>query len=395
MTSRKPGPERTSTEARVLAATGQQTLGDAYYWIATGGGLAKGTDLNQLLRDLLAIDDDHEDARKAVLSLLRSVLASGVDSAAVIFCASQIVPPADYRVALDALAHRCAGGSIRTITAEVALDAQRSNPFTILALCAVAGLSYSDLRGRAKVIPNSPDGDWSPRAMRAAFDVIDRVVRGHDTTDLPNAMPARPLELIPALGKMKHEGWDAVDSALTGGVPYEVLLAQRTVGGAWLAHRNSTSNMLSRWVADSVAGELEHNGLVFRRSTSIGGSTPPAVIKNLSQSDGQTGIVVLGHRGTATYAITFATARDSGTARTSAARLRAMKRDASLPMALVLTGNGWSERNEIEPLARSFEGRVFSERGITALINDVKTVLAEEGHEGRAPSTGRRHEQAD
>jgi hypothetical protein len=369
--------DRTAAEQRVLAATRRLTVGDAYYWIATGGRLRDGTDQNQLLRDLVALDAGGEDSRRAVLALIRSVLASDLDSAAVVFGVNQIEPAAAYRSALDGLARRCVGGTLKAITAESVLDAQRANPFTIEALCAVAALAYPDLRARAVGVPNAPDGDWTPTTMRAAFDVIDRIVRGLDTTNLPGAVPARPLDLISDLGATSLEGWEAIDHALGAGVPYEVLLAQRAVGGAWLAHRNSTSNLINRSVADGVAAQLERAQITFRRSTAVGGDIQPTVIRALARSDRQTGMVVLDRAAHPVYAITFATARDSGTARTSAARLRAMARDRSLPMALVLTGGGWSERNEIGALARDFGGRVFSEKGIAELIVDIKSVLLE------------------
>jgi hypothetical protein len=52
------------------------------------------------------LDARDDDARRAVLALLRSVLASDLDSATVIFGVNQIVPSSAYRSALDGLAPR-------------------------------------------------------------------------------------------------------------------------------------------------------------------------------------------------------------------------------------------------------------------------------------------------
>ena len=67
-------------------------------------------------------------------------------------------------------------------------------------------------------------------------------------------------------------GWDAVEALWVGGVPYQVLLTQRAVGGAWLAHRNRTSTKLAPLLADRLCQELQARHISFQRSTSLGGS---------------------------------------------------------------------------------------------------------------------------
>lgn len=168
------------------------------------------------------------------------------------------------------------------LTAEVVAQAQRANPYVMETLCAVAGLTYRDLRERVRVeLPQHPRGTWSNAQISAAFAVIDEIVCGTAMTGLKGSRPAQPAELVfndfgPTFD---GRGWERIEWFRRGGVPYEVLLTQRVVGGAWLAHQNSTSGLLSEALAGRLCELLDERSIEHRRSTSVGGSVGPEAIR--------------------------------------------------------------------------------------------------------------------
>jgi hypothetical protein len=366
--------ERQRAEDRILAATGQTTLSTAYYWLANDAALAGGTDGHRLLRDLVLLNPTTDVGIAAVTTIARKVTASSIDPSAVIFEVDQIDRPAQYRAALDVLANRCKGGRLSAVTADAVASARRDNPFVVEALCAVAGLAYPDLVDRCPSIPGDPLGEWGPNTVAAAFAEIDAIVRGTRVSPIPSGRYARPVELL-LNSPDAPAGWAAVESWFAGGISYENLLVQRAVGGAWLAHRNSTSNKLNEGVATQVCTRLDAHGLTYRRATTIGGDTPGKDVQLLAKSAGQTGIVVLDDRGEGRYGIAFSSARDGGTARSNTGKLVSMQRDLSVPIAIVVSGGGWAVRNETANLARAFGGRVYSELGLAALIDDICQVV--------------------
>lgn len=364
--------------ATVLGATGRGAVAEAVTWIANGLTLTPDTDLHCLLRALAVLNPGDPDGAKALQVITRRVTRSELDSAAILFKAESIVPASAFREALDLLARHSPEKRLRNINASAVIAAQRDNPFVIHALCAVAGLSYSDLTERVPGLPGDPSAPWGPAQARSAFALIDEITSGRVTTRLPNTIPTRPLDLMPSVvGPRSVTGWEAVELQATQGVPYEVLLAQRAAGGTWLAHRNLTSGLLNHRIADELVRELDAEGLEYRRSTLVGGTHAPGLIQDLARSDKQVGVVILNKRAGGVYAVVFASARDSGTASKSAARLRMMKHDPKIPLAIVLSGPGWAARNETADLALAFGGRLFSDMGIIALVRDVKAILGE------------------
>jgi len=361
-------------EARVLAATGQTILSTAFYWLANDAALVGDADHHHLLRDLILLNPTTDVGIGAITTLARKVATSAIDPSAVVFDIDHIDRPARYRAALDALAIRCAGGRLSSVTAEAVASARRDNPFVIEALCAVAGLAYPDLVDRCPSIPGDPLGEWGPHTVAAAFAEIDAIVSGARTSPIPSGRYARPVELLLSSTEAPA-GWAAIESWLATGISYETLLVQRVVGGAWLAHRNSTSNKLNEGIATQVCARLEAHGLAFRRATTIGGDTPGKDIQLLAKSAGQTGIVILDEDGQGRYGIAFSSARDGGTARSNTGKLVSMQRDPSVPIAVVVSGGGWAVRNETANLARAFGGRVYSELGLAALIDDICQVV--------------------
>jgi len=357
----------------VLRATGRPTVAEAMSWIANSLSLTSDVDIHRLLRALATLNPSEPDGPKALQVVARRATQSNVDTAAVLFKPEFIIPARRFRDALDLLSKHSPEKRLININASAVIAAQRENTFVIQGLCAIAGLSYGDLTERVPGLPNDPSGPWTPTQVRTAFGLIDEIVSGRVMTPVPDTIPTGPIDLMPAVvGPRPAAGWEAVELQATRGVPYEVLLAQRAAGGTWLAHRNLTSRLLNHRIADQLCQALDAEGLDYRRSVLVGGSCGPRLMQQLAQSDKQVGVVVLDRRGRALYAIVFASARDSGTASKSAARLRTMKRSRLIPLAIVLAGPGWAARNETADLALAFDGRLFSDAGIDALVKDVR-----------------------
>ena len=374
MNSRDPAPD--SIEARLLEATRRSTLDEALSWI--GDGYALIGDEQQVLRNLAALPDTPE-RRRASQTLTRRLSTSNVDSAAVLFRLDTVAPASDFRAALDHLASVCRDGTLRTTDAKAVLAAQRDESFTMQALCAVAGLSYSDLQERAAGLPADPKGPWEPSQIKAAFAVIDAVVTGAVESGLSGAVAMQPFDLIGKLaGQPPESGWSRVEAQRSGGVPYEVLLGQRVAGGAWLAHRNTTSGLLNHPIAQSLCDALDERGISYLRASSVGGSEPLSRLQTMTGADAQIGVLALDSEGAPAYAVAFSSARDSGTASKNANRLRNMARNPELPMAVVVAGPGWSARNETADLAMAFGGRLFSDHAIDYLAIDIEEVISAE-----------------
>jgi hypothetical protein len=361
-------------ESRILAATGQGSLAEALVWIAQGYVL-KG-DEHQVLADLAVIAPSRPDTRPAAFSLTRKLSHSDIDSAAVLFRLDAVAPAAAYRDALAHLASKTKDHTLASVDASAVLASQREDRFTFEALAAVAGLSYSDLEERVDGLPGDARSAWTPTQVNAAFAVIDEIIRGNGTADLPGAVPMRPLDLIPTIaGDAVAGGWQQVEAQRTGGVPYEVLLAQRAAGGAWLAHRNTTSSLLSHNLAQRLVDALDARKVSYLRASGVGGDVSPSVMQARARSAGQIGLLALDGRGDAAYGVAFSSARDSGTASKNASRLMTMQRDHDLPTAVLVSGRGWSARNETGDLALAFDGRLYSDQSIDALADDILRVV--------------------
>jgi hypothetical protein len=369
--------ERAQAEARVLAATNRNTLSDAYYWITSKSTMSPSVDRHALLRDLVFLDPDEEDGKRAIVLLVRELLVSDLDTAAVILSPDRVRPAERFAAAFATLRAHCPYKTISAVNESAFLAAQQDDAFVIEALCAVASVSFGDLKDRVPGLPASPSASWSPSAAKKAFAAITDILNAASDPGTSTSRPVAPLDMIRAYsGIAGATGWAGVEERLARGVPYEVLLAQRVAGGTWLAHRQATANKISPLTADVVCVGLDEAGVSYLRSTIVDGDTSAKDIQALAKSDKQLGILVMSKDYKPVCGIVFQSAREGGTARKSGASLVRMKRDPNLPMALVLTGLGWAQRNETVTLARAFAGRVYSERGISALIADIKTMVA-------------------
>jgi hypothetical protein len=351
----------------LLDATGCTTAADAVEWIGEGHPVDIESDRHALLQALVSYASEAY-FFPALRRLAREVASSDLDSAAVLFEPGTIVSAADVRRTLDRIASKCAGRTLAGINSSAVIASQRDDSATVAALCAVAGVSYSELQLRVPGLPAHGAGSWSPSQLRRAFELIDALVRDEVSAELPGTVPARALELMQSLGD--GAGWQAVEGFRVTGVPYEALLAQRINGGAWLAHRNRTSNKLAPLLARRLCDALDARTVAYRLSGALGGDTPPKVMSALSGCDHQIGLLVE-HNDAAVFAVIFSSARDSGTASKNAGRLRAMRRAVGLPIAIVVAGPGWAARNETADLALDFSGLLYSESALDVLADEI------------------------
>ncbi len=330
---------------RILDATGRQEIGDALGWLAEQRPLRGDVPSYEVLAALTVLSEQAPEnvAHKAVSALrvtTRRTLQSAVDPSVEILGFSEATPPAVYRAALDDLANYTASHSLRDVTAAAVHAALAVNRNVTEALCALTGLSYRDLVDRAPLpLPSDPTGTWSVEQVDAAFDVFDAIVRGTLKPALPGAIAARPVEML--FGTAQGQGWDLVEQLRTQGVPYEVLLTQRAVGGAWLAHRSSTANRLPALVLERLTDLLKERGISFSQIGADGMDKTAAAEKiAVGSTIGQVTMVVHADE-TPVLAVAVSVARDGGTARKNGGKLKDLPAMLNVPVAVVVVGPGW------------------------------------------------------
>ncbi len=358
----------------LLEATGQRNVVDALSYLAEDNQLLPQYDRRRLLRIVATQPEaDRDDRwRDALRRLARWVSSSEFDPSAVLFDADSIEPLLGYSRALDALAACSPTGTLVGMTPASVAAAQRSEPRVMEVLCAIAGISTRDLRERAaEVVPGDTRQTWTQQGIERAFAEIDALVQGKRTTTIEGAVPCRALEFV---NGFSSGGWASVEGFRTQGTPYALLLMQREVGTAWGAHRNRTARRPTEALAGQLCESLDRLKISYRRGSSAGGKIAPSAIKALVGRP-EPGLVVLANRAPV-LGVVFSLARDGGTARKNAGRLQMYLRGSTVPLVLVLLGAGWSERNETVELAEAYEGRIYSERDLAALVDDIRQEIA-------------------
>lgn len=358
----------TTSEMVLCRATGRDEAQEAVSWLAEGHPLREEANRREVLRALVS-HNGGGDTRTAIERVTREILSSKLDTAAVLFALDQARSPGHFRRSLDVLAWKSPSGTLDGLTNASILAAQRSDPGVMSTLCAVAGISSTKLADWAETdLPDSGDPDWSMDQVKAAMSVLNPIVEGHEETSLPSATPLRALELL--FGEDgAPRGWGAVEQMRRGGVPYEVLLAQREAGGSWLAHRNRTSGQVSTVLAEELCERLDDRGVDYLRASSMGGPVSASEIERLSGTR-SVGLVARDDAGKAVAAVAFSVARDGGTARSSGSRLLKL-RNSRLPVLLLLAGPGWAERNESADLTLAFSGEVYTDESIDELADQL------------------------
>lgn len=364
--------DQPTAEETLRRVTGRPSTDEAVRWIATGYHLLDDASPHAALQALVALPAS-ADTEQAIRVLTPRVASSDLDTATILYGGELLPDPEDYTRALDTVA-AAAGGSLAAVDAQSLRAAQRAHPGAIEALALAAGLSYDALQAKVDALPTNPRGTWWPEQVESAHKVIDEAVRG-TTGALPEgAMPVRALELIVS-DQSGADGWAMLEHARTRGVPLGLLLAQRVVGGTWLAHRNRTSGRVSPSVAASLCRELDAREIHYLRSTQVGGEQSPKHIADLTGSDRQLAVVAL-DGGAPAFGVVFSAARDGGTAHANAGKLRAMRRPASLPVGVVVIGPGWAQRNETAQLASDFGGRLYADGDLPVLADHIAAAIS-------------------
>jgi hypothetical protein len=355
----------------VQVATGRSSIEDALAWIAEGHTLKDEIGMQVLLQAVVGLGGCGENHQAALRRVARAAVESDLDTANAIYNPDLLGPLRNYKAILDLLARKSPTRTLHGLTPEAVGAAQHEDPLTMEVFSAIAGLSFRDLKERiGDEIPNKSRGRWRAGAIAAAFSVVDGIVRGTEKAKLAEgAIALRPVELL--LNGDSSGGWAAIENMRVSGVPYEWLLAQRTVGSAWGSHRNRTSSKPLEVVASNLCEELDRLRVKYRRSTSVGGSIRPSELRRLAGGGSHIGVVALARSGTARFGVAFSIARDGGTVRKSAGRLQAMAARAHVPVAVVVAGPGWSLRNETADMAAAFAGRVYSDRTVRLLAQHI------------------------
>jgi hypothetical protein len=345
-------------------------LEDALAWIAEGHPLETGVSIHDVLKAVVALGDRSQNQQTALRRLARRATESSLDTGTVIFNPELLTPLTRYKRVLDLLAQKSPNRTLASLTAQAVAAAQREDSLTMEVFCAIAGLTFRDIKERlGDEVPNALEGRWQGKSVAAVFRVVDAIVRGiASTTITQGAISLKPIELI--LEKTTG-GWTEIERLRCSGVPYEWLLAQRTVGSAWGAHRNRTSSKLIHVVASALCAELDRLGVAYRCSKLVGGTIRPSEVQRLAGGSAHVSIVALNRRSRPFCGVAFSIARDGGTARKNAGRLQAMARHARLPLALVVAGPGWSMRNETGELAAAFGGSIYSDCSIGILAKSI------------------------
>lgn len=395
----------------VQQLTGRTTTRDALGWLHEGRAVPRPLDVPLLLNALAVISDDSPDEKAAELAnralkvVCRQEVRSALDPSTEVLALDTVMRPATYRAALDELASRTATKTLDTVTLAAVSAAQEHNPNVVAALCAVAGLSYRELRSRVTTsLPGTGSGPWKHGQLVAAFTVLDDIVSGNVHASSAAAQPMRPVEhlLSAAEGSAGAEssgrGWALVEQMRSHGVPFEMLLTQRAVGSAWGAHRNSTNGKVQEAVTEALCAQLDERHVPYARLrrngvsrdllTKVGANSDADEAGDDKAEGGQ--VTVLVHTSTGfAHAVAVSVARDGGTASKSGARLGKLPHRLGISCSVVLVGPGWSQRNETADLARSFQGHVYTEQTLTALAESLQqatTVSGQKQDGSGAPS---------
>jgi hypothetical protein len=385
--------ELIQAEQQLQEITRRSTTADALAWISEGRSIARPFELAALLNALAAVADEATDSHLAELAdralnlVCRAEVRSELDPSTEVLALETIPRPAQYRAALEALAARTASRTLCDVTLAAVGGAQGDDPHVMSTLCAVAGLSYRDLKSRTAPIrlPGHAAGRWQHEQLQAAFAVIDKIVKGSVASSTAAARPMRPVEhLLPDVDDPDRQedrrlGWTLVEDLRAHGVPFEVFLTQRVVGSSWGAHRNSTSNLVQGEVTTALCDLLAERGVQFDRLSRnaasrellarVGAGPAEAGEGDEEQNEGgQVTVLIHNDEGFA-HAIVVSVARDGGTASKSGAKLTLVPARLGIPSSVVLVGPGWAQRNETSDLVRAFSGRVYTERTLASLVS--------------------------
>jgi hypothetical protein len=352
-------------EALLIAATHRPRIDEAIAWLEEGHDIVDQMfSPQQVLGALLDLGASAGPVGEAIKAVARSAALSDIDSTAVLFNTESVTRPRVYRRVLDLLAKRSPTSTLKGLTVETLVAAQRDERHVMETLALIAGLTLRDLRRRLG--DDAPSADtWKPSQIKAAWTLIDAIVSGTVASPVLEAASARPVDLLLA---EQVSGWDLVDAMCTGGVSYEMLLTQRAVGSAWNQHRNSTSSKLGINLSDTICRALTKRGVEFLRAKRLGGNATDQALQKRSSVGKHAGIMTIDANDRVMWSVIVSVANDSGTASKTAQKLRGAIPKPWSGVAVLLGGAGWGERiADTVELATDVRGHVYTDRHLSAL----------------------------
>ena len=381
-----PNPPRTLTDQQkgeLLGATNQTSIGGALSWIAEGRRLRTHSHVGLYEALVAACDLGMLKASEALRKLTQNALRSNLDTSVELLRTADILTSAECDATLADLVAHSTSANLQDLTVGAFLAVIPKRPRAVEVYAQIAGLSWRDLKDRSAksgiTLPSTSSSDWSPDQLKAVKAIVNEVIIGAAAVHMAGALPARPIELIHSSnGNM---AWTEVDAFHRGGVTYGQLLAQRIAGGTWSAHRNRTATDVWSLLVEQVTQRLDGGGHAY---WSCGKFSPARVTKSFlfskispsGEGPGQLSIVTQGTSGEADLAIFVAIAHDGGTARKTAATLLNLPDAVNVDCVIVLSGQGWSGRSEVDGLIRAFGGRVFGDRSLGELVSFVNDRVA-------------------
>lgn len=352
-------------EEVLIAATGRSSLTEALLWLAEDHPISSELGLPSLLQAIVKVAGSDEASERAIRRVVRDATSSGVDTSQILFDPEELPNPRTYRTALEDLLSYSADGTFGGLTPRALVRAQYANSLSIEVLCLCAGVAFGDacqwfLGGSTR---------WREHDAEALLNYLNGLVGGSVESPIPGSVAARGIE------HFANGGWAVSERFMSDGVPFEVLLAQRAGGGVWGLHKNKTSTVLNRAIAEALVALLVDRDIRFLRSSTVGGDSKPTDLQALTGvHDKRVSLVVL-RDGEPLFLVGFSSAKDGGTARANGDGLLSMPK-SRLPMAFVLTGLGWSGRAETDRLARRFDGLLFTEKTLSELVDRIEAELS-------------------
>lgn len=353
-------------ENTLREATGRRTVADALAWIAEGRALRGGATRELLDVAGRANATKVDGGNAAYRRLVRSLLASDLDTSTQIHSGDEIVTPATC----DAILHDLAagsGGALSKVNGQTLYATLRRFPQTIDVYLQIAGLTWREARERSTAaLPAGTAGPWSPGQLDAVISLVS------DT--LENGQ--RPIE---SLSVNPEDARAVVDSSHAGGVSYGTLLAQRIAGGSWLAHRARTTQDVRRSVASAAveafkARGIEHWATVGEAGETVSSNYLSTLVAKPGRKVGQVAFVTRDERNVPTAAVLLAIAHDGGTARKTGATLVFAPADLTVPAFVIVAGQGWAARSESLNLFEAFSNRVYTDNTVGELADQLAAI---------------------
>lgn len=367
-------------EALLCEATGRKDVPDALAWLAEGRRY-RTADVSSLMHAIVeARRHGHGNGTVNVDAALREVsrtaLRSDVDTSAALADTVLQVTPEEADTILANLLRFSARGTLSSVEPGALRAAIEEDPRTVDVFAQVAGLTYKELKAKSAAsgvrLPAKTSSAWTTVQLRAVIAEVTAVLaRGHDSVG--------PVEVLTAPAEVS--GWEIADGAAHTGVSYGTLLAQRIVGGAWSTQKNRTAILVREALIHRIADEFAATGINF---WSVAGPADTVVNSSflatqVSAPDARVGQLALvaysisqhGDR-TPMFAVLVAVAQDGGSARKTAATLLAAPSQVTVPVAVVLAGQGWANRSESDQLVNAYNGRVYTDRRIHELVERVR-----------------------